>query len=36
MYLRYRTVTTKGKTHTCWRLVHSMRNGSKIRPETVT
>jgi transposase len=35
MYLRHTTVTKKGKTHTYWRLVRSVRNGTKVRQETV-
>ena len=35
MYLRYSTVTKNGKTHTYWRLVRSVRVGSKVRQETV-
>jgi transposase len=35
MYLRHTTVTKSGKTHTYWRLVRSVRIGSKVRQETV-
>jgi transposase len=35
MYLRHSTVTKNGKTHTYWRLVRSVRIGSKVRQETV-
>jgi len=35
MYLRHTTVTKFGKTHTYWRLVRSVRVGSKVRQETV-
>jgi transposase len=35
MYLRHTTVTKRGKTHTYWRLVRSVRHGSKVRQETV-
>ena len=35
MYLRHTTVTKNGKTHTYWRLVRSVRNGTKVRQETV-
>jgi hypothetical protein len=35
MYLRHTTVTKNGKTHTHWRLVRSVRNGTKVRQETV-
>jgi Transposase DDE domain/Domain of unknown function (DUF4277) len=35
MYLRYTTVTKRGKTHTYWRLVRSVRYGRKVRQETV-
>jgi transposase len=35
MYLRHTTVTKNGKTHTYWRLVRSVRTGSKVRQETV-
>lgn len=35
MYLRYSTITKNGKTHTYWRLVRSVRLGSKVRQETV-
>lgn len=35
MYLRHTTVTKNGKTHTYWRLVRSVRVGSKVRQETV-
>jgi hypothetical protein len=35
MYLRHSTVTKNGKTHTYWRLVRSVRIGTKVRQETV-
>jgi transposase len=35
MYLRHTTVTKNGKSHTYWRLVRSVRLGSKVRQETV-
>jgi transposase len=35
MYLRHSTVTKNGKTRTYWRLVRSVRIGSKVRQETV-
>ena len=35
MYLRHTTITKGGKTHTYWRLVRSVRVGSKVRQETV-
>lgn len=35
MYLRYSKVKKKGKTHTYWRLVRSVRTGSRVRQETV-
>jgi transposase len=35
MYLRHTTITKHGKTHTYWRLVRSVRVGSKVRQETV-
>ena len=35
MYLRHSTRRKDGKTHTYWRLVRSVRNGSKVRQETV-
>jgi len=35
MYLRHTTVTKNGKTRTYWRLVRSVRVGSKVRQETV-
>lgn len=35
MYLRHTTVRKNGKTHTYWRLVRSVRQGSKVRQETV-
>ena len=35
MYLRHSTVTKYGKTHTYWRLVRSVRVGTKVRQETV-
>ena len=35
MYLRHSTRRKDGKTHTYWRLVRSVRTGSKVRQETV-
>jgi len=35
MYLRHTTVTRNGKSHTYWRLVRSVRTGSRVRQETV-
>jgi len=35
MYLRHTTVTKNGKTRVYWRLVRSVRAGSKVRQETV-
>lgn len=35
MYLRHSAVTRNGKTHTYWRLVRSVRVGSRVRQETV-
>ena len=35
MYLRHTTIRKDGKTHTYWRLVRSIRHGSKVRQETV-
>jgi transposase len=35
MYLRHSTVRKNGKTHTYWRLVKSVRNGAKVRQQTV-
>jgi transposase len=35
MYLRHTAVTKNGKTHTYWRLVRSVRVGTKVRQETV-
>ena len=35
MYLRHTTITKSGKTHTYWRLVRSVRRGSRVRQETV-
>jgi transposase len=35
MFLRHSTVTKNGKTHTYWRLVRSVRTGTKVRQETV-
>lgn len=35
MYLRHTTIRKNGKTHTYWRLVRSVRHGSKVRQETV-
>jgi transposase len=35
MYLRHSTVTKHGRTHTYWRLVRSVRVGSKVKQETV-
>src|SRR5260370_157284 len=34
MYLRHTTVTKRGKTHTYWRLVRSVRCGRKVRRDT--
>ena len=34
MYLRHSTVTKNGKTHPSWRLVRSVRVGTKVRQET--
>src|SRR5262249_54298035 len=34
MCLRHSTVTKNGKTHTYWRLVRSVRVGSKVRQQT--
>ena len=35
MYLRHTTVKRNGKAHTYWRLVRSVRQGRKVRQETV-
>src|SRR5512135_321464 len=35
MYLPHSTVTKNGKTHTYWRLVRSVRVGTKVRQETI-
>lgn len=35
MYLRHSTVRKNGKIHSYWRLVRSVRMGSKVRQETV-
>ena len=35
MYLRHTTVRKKGKTHTYWNLVRSVRQGSRVRQEVV-
>ena len=35
MYLRHTTLNKAGKTHTYWRLVRSVRRGSKVVQETV-
>lgn len=35
MYLRYTTIRKNGKVHKYWRLVRSVRRGSKVRQETV-
>ncbi len=35
MYLRHTTIRKNGKSHTYWRLVRSIRQGSKVRQETV-
>src|SRR5437763_730774 len=35
MYLRHTTVSKNGKTRVYWRLVRSVRVGSKVRQETV-
>jgi len=35
MYLRHTTIRKNGKTHTYWRLVRSVRRGSKVIQETV-
>jgi len=35
VYLRHTTIRKNGKTHTYWRLVRSVRHGSKVRQETV-
>jgi len=35
MYLRHTSIRKNGKTHTYWRLVRSVRQGSKVRQETV-
>ena len=36
MYLRYTTIRENGKVHKYWRLVRSVRRGSKDRQETVS
>ena len=35
MYLRHTTIRKNGKVHTYWRLVRSVRQGSKVHQETV-
>ncbi len=35
MYLRHTNICKDGKTHTYWRLVRSVRQGDKVRQETV-
>ena len=35
MFLRHTTITKRGRTHTYWRLVRSVRVGRKVRQETV-
>ena len=35
MYLRHTTIHKNGKTHTYWRLVRSVRKGSRVKQETV-
>ena len=35
MYLRHTTITKRGKQHTYWRLVRSVRVGRSVRQETV-
>ena len=35
MYLRHTTIRKRGKVHTYWRLVRSVRNGGRVRQETV-
>jgi len=35
MYLRHATIRKNGKRHTYWRLVRSVRQGRKVRQETV-
>jgi len=35
MYLRHTTIRKNGKAHTYWRLVRSVRVGSKVRQQTV-
>ena len=35
MYLRHTTVCKKGKTHSYWRLVRSVRRGRRVVQETV-
>jgi len=35
VYLRHTTIRKNGKAHTYWRLVRSIRSGSKVRQETV-
>lgn len=36
MYLRHTTIRKDGKVHTYWRLVRSVRIGSRVRQETVS
>ncbi len=35
MYLRHTTIRKRGKSHTYWRLVRSVRDGKRVRQETV-
>lgn len=35
MYLRHTTIRKNGKAHTYWRLVRSVRHGTRVRQETV-
>jgi Transposase DDE domain len=35
MYLRHTSIRKRGKVHTYWRLVRSVRHGAKVRQETV-
>ena len=35
MYLRHTTISKNGKSRTYWRLVRSVRNGTRVRQETV-
>ena len=35
VYLRHKTVTKNGKTHTYWMLVRSVRHGRRVRQEVV-